>query len=522
MVNTFNAIYDEFIAKSSPQKNMIYFEDKTLNVASFDKRVNEIAKHLVSLGAKTGFGIGYTLPNCIDVIPLFMAIAKIGAYSVPIFAGIPHMGKISIFKNSKVRLIITNIEQAEGIKKSATMQDYDVKIAVIEKSDDFDSIYGENNSSIDLNDFILKNPPAELPLLIASSSGTTGIPKLVMMTQQNVGSEMIASMEMTSSDIQMISNVAFPLSTSVVLVICGLLFSGTEIVYSADMSPLKYLELIEKHTCNEICSPPAYYESLLLFKDKHNFDLSSVIKVSSGMDFCSKSLLTRLREMFPNLKYHCNGYGLVETCNTFMYVNIDLDTDQINHLATLSLAKNADNIIDVKDEKGNSVPYGEEGELYVKGPNVVRGYLNKVDDAMDVFEGGWFKTGDIARKETDSTITLLGRKKYFIKRGGKSISPIVVQNTINSIHGVQDSGVVGVPHPLFGEMIWAFVVKTQDEDISLKAIKHKCKEHLPYYMLPDQVTFIDAIPKNPGVGKVGFSKLKEIANEQLSTADFKS
>ena len=144
MVNTFNAIYDEFIAKSSPQKNMIYFEDKTLNVASFDKRVNEIAKHLVSLGAKTGFGIGYTLPNCIDVIPLFMAIAKIGAYSVPIFAGIPHMGKISIFKNSKVGLIITNIEQAEGIKKSATMQDYDVKIAVIEKSDDFDSIYGEN------------------------------------------------------------------------------------------------------------------------------------------------------------------------------------------------------------------------------------------------------------------------------------------------------------------------------------------------------------------------------------------
>jgi acyl-CoA synthetase (AMP-forming)/AMP-acid ligase II len=151
---------------------------------------------------------------------------------------------------------------------------------------------------------------------------------------------------------------------------------------------------------------------------------------------------------------------------------------------------------------------------------VVRGYLGNPAETENAggyasFKDGWFRTGDLARNEGNDTITLLGRKKYLIKRGGKSVSPIVVQNELNKIPGVRNSAVVGVPHQLYGEMVWAFIVKQPQADLQLKAIMRHCRAELPNYMIPDQVTFIDEIPKNPGVGKVDFEKLRIMAQQEL-------
>jgi len=250
-----------------------------------------------------------------------------------------------------------------------------------------------------------------------------------------------------------------------------------------------------------------------------SFDLSTVKRMMVGMDFLTPSLVERFKQKFVNLEGFANGYGLVETSNVYMICK-SLDEKALLTAETSKMVVACEaNEIEVRDENGSLVDFGSIGELYVKGVNVVGGYINNPEESAKSFNDGWFKTGDIVRYESKDSVTLLGRKKYLIKRGGKSISPIVVQDTINTLDGISNSAVVGIPHPLYGEMVWAFVVKTPGATIEFKDVMKHCRTELVNYMVPDQILFIDEIPKGQGVGKVNYEKLKELAQNELKTIE---
>ncbi|KNY28041.1 Long-chain-fatty-acid--CoA ligase [Pseudobacteroides cellulosolvens ATCC 35603 = DSM 2933] len=243
--------------------------------------------------------------------------------------------------------------------------------------------------------------------------------------------------------------------------------------------------------------------------------MTSVETMAGGMDFISPSLVRRMKEKFINLNSLANGYGLIETANVFMVCKQNVEEGFYKPTSKMRLCSGTSNAIEVRDEGGSLVSPGNEGELYVRGSNVVRGYLNNAEETARSFGDGWFKTGDIVRNEGDGYITLLGRRKYLIKRGGKSISPVFVQDHLNKVEGIKVSAVVGVPHQLYGEMVWAFIVVKDGYKVELKDIMKHCRKELPNYMVPDQVLFIDEIPKNPGAGKVNYERLKEVALSEL-------
>lgn len=519
MIKSFNQLYEMFTKRTSEDYTVMCFNEMTVSFKQLQKRVDEIARHLIRLGICEGKGVGYTMDNCVDVIPLQIAVSRIGAYAMPLFVGFPPMHKIDLFKQAEISLIITNTKYAEGMKKASEEADFDVKLAVVEESQDYESIFGDASDGIVLEDYLVAPENLDIPLLIGSSSGTTGIPKMVAMSQKNVGAEMFAMRSLiTHADTFTVDDsviLAFPFSTSVMLTVIGTMFCGNRLIFTDDMTPMNYLRNIERWNANCIMGPPAYFESLLLLKEQNQYDLSSVRYVMGGMDFFSPSLLSRLTTLFPNLEYHSGGYGLVETCNVYMEHTVNILHDDLSHASWFDVAEDTENQIKVLDEQGEEVSEGEVGEIYVKGPNVVAGYMKSPKEVLEAFPDGWLRTGDICRKISDTTIQLMGRQKYFIKRGGKSVSPIVVQNEINKTEGVKNSAVVGVPHALFGEMLWAFVVKEPEKEVSLGDIKKTCKINLPYYMLPDQVTFVDDIPKNGGVGKVNYEKIKEMGKEEL-------
>ncbi|MDO5559040.1 MAG: AMP-binding protein [Oscillospiraceae bacterium] len=526
MSDTFNEVYSWFGKQFSDDHEVLCLDEKTMNLGEYKTRVNELTAHLINLGVRKGDGVGYTIKNCLDVMPLFTAIGSIGAFTIPIFHGMPPAAKVQTYKNVNAKFVVTDADLADDLKKTAENMSAQFQILTLTPYSDYYSLEGSCKADIDISQYIIEHPDKNLKLLVASSSGTTGIPKTVEISQENVGSENHAAMEMISDGSDLVdirhSCIAFPLSTSVMTVIMSMMFVGHTVVFSADNSPKNFLTNIERWKCELMSTPPAFYESLLVLKDSNTRDLSSLQVVAAGMDFCSPSLLRRLRSMFVNAKYFSNGYGLVETTNIFTYNTIRIDGEEIIGTSTLKVCKTAENTVEIRDDNNNPVKIGETGELYVKGTNVIEGYLIDNTGSKEPFKDGWFRTGDIARFEAEDTITLLGRRKYFIKRGGKSVSPIVVQNELNKVSGIKDSGVVGVPHPLFGEMIWAFVVKEDGCDVSLKDIKMHCREALPYYMTPDQVSFIDEIPKNSGVGKVNFNKLREMAQELLDKINIKN
>ncbi|HAU85261.1 MAG TPA: hypothetical protein DCW90_07090, partial [Lachnospiraceae bacterium] len=240
MVKTFNEMYIDFTKKvQDDNKTLLHFNDRKVNFREFTTRVEEIMRQLLRLGVREGTGIGYTLDNCIDILPLFIAASRLGAYTFPLFAGFPPSYKVTSYQRAFVSIIITNEKYAAGLKEAAKEIGYDVTIAVVDEHTEFESIYGDSKEGFDINDFIINPAREDLPLLIGLSSGTTGIPKMVAMSQRNIGSEVIVMMDMDRHSQGILGlvgkedkrMVAFPFSTSVMLVVLGMMILGEVICY---------------------------------------------------------------------------------------------------------------------------------------------------------------------------------------------------------------------------------------------------------------------------------------------------
>jgi acyl-CoA synthetase (AMP-forming)/AMP-acid ligase II len=522
-LTTLNDCFTAFIQQSDPRKPVMYCNDQKVTTVDLVEQVDRYTRHLDRLGVTLGVGVGYTMPNCPELFYLLLAVSRLGGFTVPLYHLFPDAGKVNIFKNSRVQLVVTAAAQASSLRMVSKSAGVSYKIATIDDCTDADYCFTiPVDSGFDLLDSLPADTDPNLPFMVASSSGTTGIPKLVMMNQANVGAVVLASMDMVlpvdmNGKDTFTSVMAFPLSTSGILVCTGTMFAGVTLVFSEDLSPVKYLQMMNQYKADSLSAPPAYFEALLGLPMLENFNRATVRQIYTGMDFLSPSLLQRLKEKFVNITGATSGYGLIETSTVFMHSKVSNEAELSRPLNVMRLVDDIGNQIEVRDENGYVVASGETGELYVKGTSVVQGYLGNPEETVNSFRDGWFRTGDVVRNDGPTTITLLGRKKYLIKRGGKSVSPILVQNLINTLEGVKDSAVVGVPHPLYGEMIWAFIVKSTGSNIELKDIMRHCRAELANDMVPDQVTFIPEIPKNLGVGKVNYEKLRQMASQELQS-----
>lgn len=523
-LKTVNDLYEDFIRRTPPDTPLLGFNKRTITLAEMRTQVDTFTVHLAQLGVRPGVVVGYSLPNCPEVISLYLAISRLGGCALPLYPVIPDRAKVGLLQRANAQLLVTTSQQYSSLKDASAQVGAGYTIATTDShSNDVPYLLRRPPADFDLDSVLMKPTPPHLPLLMATSSGTTGIPKPVLMTQGNLAAEIYAAAQLITPftddcPVGYSSAIAFPLSTAAMIVVCGVIFSQTFMVFSMDISPLKFMDMVAKWKVDSLSAPPAFLEAIVSLPMLDMFDCSTVKRVVGGMDFFSPSLIQRLKAKFPNLNRWGNGYGLIETSDVIMMAKGEVPADGVvTATSKMTLAEGVGNQIEVRDEAGQPVPVGGEGILYVKGPNVVQGYLGNPEETARSFVDGWFCTGDVARYEGEGCVTLLGRQKYLIKRGGKSVSPVVVQNHINQLAGVQDSAVVGVPHPLYGEMVWAFIVRETEDAVHLKDVMKHCRVELPNYMVPDQITFVREIPKKSGVGKVDMDAMQAMAQKELET-----
>jgi acyl-CoA synthetase (AMP-forming)/AMP-acid ligase II len=524
-LKTVNELYDDFVQNNPPEKPLLGFNDQTITLGDLRARVDAFTGHLSQLGVRPGVVVGYTLPNCPEVFYLYFAISRLGGCALPLYPMIPDRGKVGLLQRANAQLVVTTSQQYASLKEVSAQAGAEYQIVTVDAHPEGGADLAESlPADFDLGDVVLKQTPPHLPLLIAASSGTTGTPKSVLMTQANLAAEVYAASELVTPFTDdcppgYSTAMAFPLSTAAMIVVSGVMFGGVFMVFSADVSPVKFMQLVTQWKADSISVPPAFCEAILSLPMLDSFDRASIKRVMTGMDFFSPGLALRLKKAFPNLNSWANGYGLIETSDVIMTAKGTIPEDGvIPSTSKMTLVEGVGNQIEVRDEEGNSIPVGSEGILYVQGPNVLQGYLGNPEETQRSFVDGWFCTGDVVRNEGDGSITLLGRQKYLIKRGGKSVSPVVVQNHLNQLAGVKDSAVMGVPHPLYGEMVWAFVVRQSEDAVQLRDVMKHCRAELANYMVPDQVTFVPEIPKKPGVGKVDMDTMKAMAQKELDVS----
>jgi long-chain acyl-CoA synthetase len=265
------------------------------------------------------------------------------------------------------------------------------------------------------------------------------------------------------------------------------------------------LETLYKYQPTVFHAVPSLYVGLLFHKDIKDYDLTSIRACLSGAAPLPEQVMYNFEELTgANV---VEGYGLTET-SPVTHVNPFTPNGKRPGSIGLPVPNTDAKIYDLKDAN-KELPQGEEGEIGLKGPQVMSGYWKKPEETANTFnDDGYFLTGDIGYIDEDGYFFISGRKKNMIDVSGLKVYPREVEEEIIEHPAVQEVAIVGIPHKIRGESVKAFIVLHDDETASAEEIMEFCKGRIARYKIPRSVEFLDELPKS-AIGKVLHRDLRD-------------
>jgi long-chain acyl-CoA synthetase len=441
-------------------------------------RVRAAARQLQDLGIGPGDVVALKLTNRLEFVVLLFAAWRIGATITPVNPSMTDAEVDRQLTDSGARLLVVE-------DRAAPVTDGSAVLAV-------GALYEETVGA--------DHPPqadsSALALLIYTS-GTTGVPKGVMLDHANIDAMVEMgrlSLEVGPADRCLLILPLFHVNGIVVSVLTPLLAGASVVIAGRRFDPHSFFDLVEQERPTFFSAVPTIYGMLAALPDDVRPDTSSLRFGVCGAAPASAELLTRFeaRYGFPLVE----GYGLSEgTCGS-----------TINPVAgprragTVGLPFPGQEIR-IVDADGDEVPTGTDGEVLVKGPNVMRGYLGRPEETARVIVGGWLRTGDVGHLDTEGYLTLVGRSKDMIIRGGENIYPKEIEDVLVGDPSVLEAAVIGVPDQKWGEAVVAYVQPRPGVTVDTAALKALCARSLTGYKRPTAFFVVDAIAKN-AVGKI--------------------
>jgi long-chain acyl-CoA synthetase len=344
------------------------------------------------------------------------------------------------------------------------------------------------------------------------SSGTTGLPKGVMLTHRNRVCNTVqwaSAMHVTEADRFLIFLPLFH-AYGMSLLDCTL-STGATAVLMERFTPDECLQLIEQHRITVLPVVPPILMALLARSDLHRYDLSSVRYVVSGAAPLPPSVVRAFRHT-AGVRV-LQAYGLTEVGPSYL---TPIDTEDLNVLESVGLPFSDTEQKVVDSETGvQELARGEVGELCLRGPQIMAGYWNAPEATASTLRDGWFYTGDIGFIDAHGYVYLQDRKKELIKYKGFSIAPAELEALLLEHPAVADVAVIGKPDEEAGEVPKAFVVRKADcPDVTADELLQFATGRLARYKTLQEIAFIETIPRSPS-GKILRRVLKEQEEQKL-------
>ncbi len=460
-----------------------------------DRAAARLAHALRRLGVERGDRVVVMLPNCPEVIESYGAILKCGAVIVPAIFLLGDKEVAHILAHSEAKIVITSLDMVGKVEGQLGVLPTLRHVLLVDGPGDGRTRSLREETAEENDTFVAVDRAADDLAVILYTSGTTGVPKGVALSHANLESNARAAASLYELARADWGVAVLPLSHSYGLTVMNAgHILGTRAVLLRWFHPEAVLQTIEEFKAVSMSAVPTMLVYLLNYPEAGRFDTTSMRVWGSG----AAALPTEIVEPFER-KFGgkiLEGYGLTEASPV-------VSAHRLSGPRKLgSVGRPIPGVeVSIQDDDDRRLPADEIGEVCVKGPNVMAGYYRNPEETARTVRGGWLHTGDMGRLDADGFLYIVERKKDLIIRGGFNIYPREVEEALYAHPKVAEAAVVGMKDPLMGEDVLAFVVLKDGQRASAEEIGTFCESRLARFKCPQQIRFVDSLPKNP-IGKI--------------------
>jgi len=464
----------------------------------FYKYVLNTARFFQSTGLQSGDKIATISHNHWHTVVQYFAAWFCGLVVVPVNLGEDDNRIAYILENAEVKMALVRDEYAGRIHSIISERKELAKVEVIECNENI-NCFSKEDGELEDTDIDL-----DAEALIVFTSGTTGNPKGVVLTQGNLleDARTISQWHNINGQTKMMCVLPIHHVNGTVVTMITPFFAGGSTVLNQKFSAGHFFKVVEEEGVHIVSVVPTLLQYLTSY-----YEGKEVPKVESlSHIICGAGPLTvQVAQNFEN-KFEApiiHGYGLSETTCYSCFIPIDQSKEEHNKwmrdfgYPSIGVPVPA-NEMDIQDENGNSLPEGEKGEIVIRGENVMKGYFNNREANESAFKNGWFRSGDegFIEKDEDGNpyFFITGRLKELIIRGGINLAPLEIDEVINKAPGVKAGIAVGFENDWYGEEVGAYVKLKEGAKKNEDAILEYCRQHLPFSKTPKVVIFGEELP----------------------------
>jgi acyl-CoA synthetase (AMP-forming)/AMP-acid ligase II len=509
-------------------REFVVYEDERVTYAAWYRAVAALAHALQERGVKKGDRVALAMRNLPEWPVAFFAAAVTGAIVVPLNAWWTGEELAFGLADSGATVLICDAERWDRISPykaempalAHVMVTRAGAAAMAEPAITLESIIGSPKSYADLADLSLPDVAIapDDAATIFYTSGTTGKPKGALGSHRNLLTNGFSSAYSGAATMLRRGDpLPEPSIRASLLVIpmfhvtaCSAsmiptIQAGHKIVFLHKWDTLKAFEIIEREKINATGGVPFIAWQLIEHPDRAKYDLSSIDAISYGGAPSAPELVSKIYEIFG--AFPGNGWGMTETMAT---VTSHVAEDYLNRPDSCGPAVAVSDVKIMSEDGSTELPVGEVGELWARGPQIVKGYWNRPDATAETFVNGWVRTGDLARVDDEGFCFIVDRAKDMIIRGGENIYSSEVENILYEHPAVTDAALIGIPHQTLGEEPAAVVHLAPGMTASEDELREYVSARLAKFKVPVKIIFTqDTLPRNAN-GKILKRDLKAL------------
>ncbi|MCK4573107.1 MAG: acyl--CoA ligase [candidate division Zixibacteria bacterium] len=520
-------------AAAFPERKAVVHLDQSINYRDLALRSGVLAEHLKGIDLPPGSRIALYLENSIDYVAACFAVLNAGHVVVPIDTSLNHEKLNFILNDCQAQVLIVHARHQRMLAKLWELKPSLVRV-ISDKQlkfrpdqivcDTFNEIANTAvGSDIEKSDA----PATDLPgwddanaaprdlAAIFYTSGSTGEAKGVMLSHRNLISNTIGTVEylkLTEKDSVLVI-LPFYYIYGNSLMLGHMSVGGALVIDNRFMYPEIVLDTMEAENVTGFSGVPSNFMILLNTSSFAERKLESLRYFTQAGGSLAPELIKRLYDAFSHKEIYIM-YGQTEASPRITWLPPER---LIEKLGTVGIEVPG-LLVRIIKENGEEAVVDEEGEIVVGGDSVMMGYWNQPDEQKEVLKDGWLYTGDLAKRDDDGFIRIVGRKKEIIKSGGNRVSAKEIEECLLTCEAIHEAAVFGVPDDLLGEAIKAVVVPRNGCDIELQQIRQHCRRTLSEHKIPKLIEIAESLPKYKS-GKVNKGVLARAGQSDAAPSD---